>query len=142
MLGLVLISYSLNALFRVTLPELAHPAWAVVAGVASGVLAGAYAIPGPPIVIYGNARRWLPTEFKANLQGFFLVVSVGVILSHLYSGNLTTVVWEQFALSLIPLGLGIFAGTRMDRFIDVAAFNKIVLWLLLIIGIRLFITHV
>ena len=31
---------------------------------------------GPPLVVYGVLRRWQPAQFRATLQGYFLIASV------------------------------------------------------------------
>ena len=72
-LGAVMAGYALYALLNFKLPELKHPAWAILFGFCAGLLSGAYSVGGPPAIIYGSCRRWNPQEFKSNLQGFFLV---------------------------------------------------------------------
>ena len=138
-LGLVLTGYAIYALLNFHLPELRHPAWAFALGLLSGVLGGAYNTAGPPVIVYGNCRRWPPAEFKANLQGFFLVGSLSVVVGHVISGNYTPIVWQNFWISLPAAILGILAGTRLDRFINPARFRQIVLWGLILIGVNLMI---
>jgi hypothetical protein len=136
-LGVVMAGYALYALLNFRLPELKHPAWAIIFGFFAGVLSGAYSVGGPPAIIYGSCRRWGPEEFKSNLQGFFLVNDTLAILSHGLSGNLTPVVWHTYLLVLPALGLGILAGTALDRFIDPRLFRKMVLILLVVMGVRM-----
>jgi len=138
-LGLVLIGYAIYTLFNFHLPELRHPAWAFALGLISGVLGGAYNTAGPPVIVYGNCRRWPPGEFKANLQGFFLIGSLSVAVGHAISGNFTPAVWQNFWISIPAAMLGIMSGTRFDRFINPARFRKIVLWGLIILGVNLMI---
>ena len=138
-LGLVLIGYAIYALLNFHLPELRHPAWAFALGLISGVLGGAYNTAGPPVIVYGNCRRWPPVEFKANLQGFFLVGSLSVAVGHAISGNYTPIVWQNFWISIPAAMLGILAGTRLDRFINPARFRKTVLWSLILVGVSLMI---
>jgi uncharacterized protein len=134
-LGLVLTGYAIYALFNFQLPELHRPAWAFVLGFISGILGGAYNTAGPPVIVYGNYRRWPPAEFKANLQGFFLVGSLSVAVGHAISGNYTSIVWQNFWVSIPAVTLGILAGTRFDQFINPALFRKVVLWGLILIGV-------
>lgn len=51
-------------------------AWLFACGLVSGVLGGAYGLNGPPLVVYGNLRRWSATQFRATLQAYFLPASV------------------------------------------------------------------
>lgn len=136
-LGLVIISYALYALIGFRLPQLKHPGWAWAFGFLGGLLGGAYNTAGPPVVVYGNCRRWLPQEFKSNLTGYFIVGSLVVVSTHWASGNFTSGVWSNFLISLPPLFLGFFLGQGMDKWINPELFRRIVLVLLIVLGARL-----
>lgn len=136
-LGLIVASYAIYGLLNLNLPRLTHPVWPYGLGFFAGMLGGAYNTSGPPVIIYGASRRWSPVEFKSNLQGFFLLNSVVVVLSHAVAHNLTGDVWRLYALALPALGLGFIAGISLDRYIDAVVFRKIVLWLLVLMGLRL-----
>ena len=136
-LGVVIIGYALYALFDFKLPELRHPCWAYGAGLISGVLSGAYNTGGPPVVIYGACQRWEPTEFKSNLQGFFLISDLFVVSGHAIDHNLTPAVLHSFIWALPAIALGILIGTSLDRYLNPAIFRKAVLVLLAIMGITL-----
>jgi len=136
-LGAVIAGYALYALLSPRLPRLEHPAWAYGFGFLSGVLGGAYNTSGPPVVIFGNCQRWPPSEFKGNLQGFFLVNDLLVIAGHALSQNLTPLVLRDYLIVLPALIVGLFVGGRLDRRLDPALFRKIVLVLLVVMGLRL-----
>ncbi len=136
-LGVVLAGYGLYGLLGPKLPELAHPAWAYLAGFLGGLLGGAYNTSGPPVIVYGNCRRWPPSEFKGNLQGFFLFNSALIIAGHAWSQNLTPVVWEHLGVALPAIALGLIAGFVLEKHIHPARFRRIVLWALLIMGVRM-----
>lgn len=137
LLGLTLASYAVYALIGFRLPELRHPSWAWLLGVISGMLGGAYNTSGPPVIIYGNCRRWSPQEFKSNLSGFFIVNSLIVVSTHWWSGNYTPSVMTAFWGALPALFLGFWAGQSLDRWLSAEMFRKIVLVLLVGLGIRL-----
>ncbi|MFC1878654.1 sulfite exporter TauE/SafE family protein [Chloroflexota bacterium] len=136
-LGVVIAGYALYALFRFRLPALHHPAWAWGAGLVAGILGGAYNTSGPPVILYGNCKDWPPAEFKSNLQGFFMVNSAFVSLSHALSGNLTPDVWAGYLWALPAMAVGILIGTSLDKYLDPERFRRLVLWLLVLMGIRL-----
>lgn len=136
-LGVVIAGYALYALLDLRLPKLERPAWAYGFGLLAGVLGGAYNTSGPPVIIYANCRRWYPAEFKSNLQGFFLINSIFIAIGHIFNHTLTPLVWQDFLWSLPALGLGIVAGVSLDRYLDPLRFRKIVLWLLVLMGLRL-----
>ncbi len=137
LLGIIILGYALYALLEIALPALRAPIWAYLFGLLAGMLGGAYNTSGPPVVIYANCRRWQPVEFKSNMQGFFIFSSLLVAGAHFVNNNLTAAVWRYYALSLPALLLGILAGTRLDGVIDARTFQRIVLILLALMGLRL-----
>jgi uncharacterized membrane protein YfcA len=137
LLGLLISLYAIYALLDLRLPELRHPAWAYGLGFLGGAFGGAYNTSGPPVIVYGDARRWLPAEFKSNLQGFFLFNSLLVIAGHLLSHNITPRVWVDYLLALPAILVGVLAGISLDRVIDAATFRRMVLWFLVVLGLRL-----
>lgn len=138
-LGVVIIGYAVYALFAPRLPELAGKIWTFLFGFVAGFLGGAYNTAGPPVVIYGNARRWPPDEFKSNLQGFFLVNGLVVIAVHTMSGNLTPSVFQNLIYALPGLVLGLAAGFLLSKRINPGLFRNIVLIALLFLGTSLLI---
>lgn len=136
-LGVILILYALYALFSPHLPELAHQGWAYAFGILAGLLGGAYNTSGPPVIIYGNCRRWPPDEFKSNLQGFFIVFGLGVVSVHALSGNFNGAVWQNLLLAIPGAVLGTIAGFILAKQINPDLFRKIVLVLLILLGLQL-----
>lgn len=137
LLGLIIAGYAVYALLRFELPELRHPTLGYIFGFFAGMLGGAYNTSGPPVIIYGDCRRWTPAEFKSNLQGFFLVNSFLVALSHSVGGNLNQAVWRNFLFTLPAMGIGLLIGLSLDRHMNPSVFRNIVLGLLIILGVRL-----
>lgn len=138
-LGLLLVLYSLYALTGLRLPDLAHPMWAWITGLLSGLLGGAYNTAGPPIVVYGNCRGWDAAQFKSNLSSFFVINSLIVSVSHFANGNFTSDVTRIILVCLPATILGFILGQAMDRWLDPERFRKIVLALLIILGAKLMI---
>jgi uncharacterized membrane protein YfcA len=136
-LGIIVIMYSLYALLKLKLPTLEHPAWLYGAGFTAGLLGGMFNTNGPPVIIYGHCRGWSPAEFKVNLQSFFLTNNIVIIASHIWRGNITPEVITYFWYALPALLLGVVAGLSLDKIITPAGFQKLVLFLLLAIGVRL-----
>ena len=101
------------------------------------MLGGAYNTAGPPVVIYGNCRRWCAHEFKSNLSGFFIINGVMVVTSHLWSGNFSADVTHVLPWALPAMLLGFLAGQWLDKWISPDLFRKMVLIMLVVLGIRL-----
>ncbi len=137
LLGVIILGYALYALFGPPLPALSHPGWAYGFGFFSGILGGAYNAVGPPVIIYGNCRRWPPAEFKSNLQGFFLVNSIFILGGHILSGNFTAVVGQHALIAVPAILLAVLLGFRLDRHLNPERFRRIVLFVLLGLGASL-----
>ena len=136
-LGTLIVSYVLYDWLNFTLPNLRSSLWAYLIGGVSGILNGAYTVNGPPLIVYGNCRRWTPQEFKGNLSALFLPSSLLAAIAHGSQGNLTISVW-RFAVYSLPLyGLGIWLGIVLSRRIDPILFRQITLSLLLLAGLKL-----
>lgn len=137
LLGLVISGYAIYSLVQLHLPDLRHPAWGWGAGLMAGMLGGAFNTSGPPVVIYAHARRWPPLEFKGNLQGFFVINSLLVVVGHLVSGHYTPAVLQNYLWALPGLLLGLLSGASLDRLIPPDAFRKLVLILLIFMGLQM-----
>jgi uncharacterized membrane protein YfcA len=137
LLGVILIAYAIYALVGFTLPQLNHKAWGYLSGFAGGLLGGAYATNGPPVIIYGNCRRWDRDQFKSNLQGFFLFAGALSVVSHAVAGNYTPKVWQNLWVALPAALIGLALGVSMDRFINQDRFRQLVQVLLIFLGIGL-----
>ena len=124
-------------MLNLKLPRPIHKSWAYGVGFVAGMLGGAYNTAGPPVIIYGNCRRWRPAEFKGNLQGFFVLNSTLVVIGHAVAQNLTPQVWQIYLWVLPAIGLGLVAGLSLDQYLSPERFRKIVLWLLVLLGLRL-----
>lgn len=138
-LGLLVILYSLYALFGAGALRLEKDSkvWLIVCGCLSGVLGGAYGINGPPLVVYGNMRRWSAKEFRATLQGYFLPASLAGILGYSLKGLITLQVGKYFLLSLPAVLPAIFLGRYLNHQLKDGTFFKYVYAGLFLIGLLL-----
>ena len=148
LLGVVLLAY---ALLRITLgkrlalrtpPPQEKTSWAgwiapVMAGLIAGLLGGAYATDGPPLVIYGAVKGWPKESFRSILQAVFLVDGVLIVVCHgaggLVSGDVIT--YSAYGIPGMLAGLG--AGMWLDRRISHKLFHKILLVFVILLGIAL-----
>ncbi len=141
-LGVVIAGYAAYALLKIGLPRVEHIGWSLLAGGLAGMLGSAYNTSGPPVIIYGDSQGWQPGEFKANLQGFFIINSILVVLAHLFGGNVTAEVWQLYLISIPAILVGILAGISLDRWINPGVFRKIALWILLVMGLRMILVNI
>ena len=136
-LGALIICYALYDFFSLNVPLLKSPRWAYLFGALSGMLTGAYNTGGPPVVIYGNCSRWQPEAFKSNLAAFFLISSIFAVIGHASQGNLTITVWVLAVYAIPAFAIGLGMGVACARRLDPLSFERIVLVLLILAGLRL-----
>ncbi|KXK51420.1 MAG: sulfite exporter TauE/SafE family protein [Chloroflexota bacterium] len=136
-LGVVVAGYGAYSLTRPHMPRIANPRWSYLFGGASGLLSGAFNTGGPPYVVYGATQGWTPSEFKANIQGAFIVNTPIVIASHALNGRYTPQVFEVAAVATVAMLGGLLAGMWLDRFISPQGFRRAVQIALIVLGLSL-----
>jgi len=91
----------------------------LAAGFASGVLGTSISVSGPPIVLWLEARRAHPAQFRASLAASFLALNLAggvVLLAAEGSGSLEAgTIAPLLALVAVGYGLGAVAFRRLDR---------------------------
>jgi uncharacterized membrane protein YfcA len=135
-LGILIIGYSTyTMLAKKTLHlEQDNRLWLFVCGFLSGVLGGAYGVNGPPLVVYGNMRKWSAQHFRATLQAYFLPASFIGILGYLIQGLLGWVVFRYFLICLPAIVPAIFIGRYFNHKLKGSSFFRYVYWGLVFIG--------
>ena len=110
-------------------------AW--VAGFFSGLLGGAYAASGPPLVIYAAIKGWDKQQFRSVLQSCFLVNGIVVVVWQGYRGLITAEVGWSCVYGFPGLVAGMLVGWRLDRYVNHERFRTLVLGLILVLGVFL-----
>jgi uncharacterized protein len=136
-LGVLLIAYAAYNLSNARLPASDHPAAALLLGFVSGVLGGAYNTNGPPLVIYGQLKRWPPGQFRATLQGVFFFANIAIVFGQYATGLWTVQVWTYFAWSLPMILAATFLGGWLNTRIPRERFALLVYALLIVFGVLL-----
>ena len=137
-LGLVLIGFGLFNLMGVQLPELSSRWLSIPFGFLAGILGGAYNTNGPPIIIYAFLRGWTKDQFRASLQGFFLISGLLISVGHGLSGLWTREIFIQFLGSIPLVAAAIFLGGKIASRFSQEIFNKVVYYFLILMGGLLF----
>ncbi|VAX37077.1 hypothetical protein MNBD_PLANCTO02-807 [hydrothermal vent metagenome] len=106
--------------------------WGVVAGLASGFLAGSVSIGGPPITAYAVSQPWSARKYRAFLFSFALSVYLFKIMIMIAIGAVSANLFTKEILFLsalaIPFGtFGAWLGIQMAKRVDSQRFKKIVL---------------
>jgi hypothetical protein len=138
-LALVLITFSGFFLLGRKPPELHRDSkrWLLGCGFLAGILGGAYAMNGPPLVIYGAMRRWSPQHFRATLQGYFLPASLVTMAGYWLRGLWTPAVTHAYVISLPALVPAILLGRALNHRLRGDSFLKYVHAVLVCIGVVL-----
>ncbi len=75
-------------------------------GMASGLLNGAFAIPGPPVIVYAMAAEPQPARSRALLMTFFLGAALMALAAYASAGFVTTRAPWLFLLAFPAMFLG------------------------------------
>jgi hypothetical protein len=135
-LGGVIVGYSIYSLIskRTFQLERDDRRWLFGCGLVSGILGGAYGLNGPPLVVYGNLRRWGAEQFRATLQAYFLPVSVLGFAGYASQGLATATVARYFLFCLPAIVPAIFLGRYFNRRLGRAQFYTYVYLGLVVVG--------
>jgi uncharacterized membrane protein YfcA len=113
-LGLVL---CMMVLFEFTLARrsrLRWPPWlAMIIGLSSGILTGAFNVGGPPLVAYLYSQPWSKEEHVASLTAVFLsggLIRVAMLLSY---NELSPEIWTSAGWAVVPMLAAILCGNSL-----------------------------
>jgi len=97
---------------------------------------------GPPLVVYGDIRKWSPQYFRATLQAYFLPVSLVGALAFYSKGLITTEVNYYFLISLFAAIPAVFLGRYFNHKLKEETFLKYAYWGLIMISAVLVVNSV
>jgi len=101
----------------------------------AGVLGGASAISGPPLVLFGLNQEWKPAAFRADLIAFFTVLSLCSLPVNAWLGLLTPEA-GKLALAVVPgTALGYLMGGWLHRRTSPAAYRKVAFAAIILAGL-------
>lgn len=92
-------------------------------GIASGVLTGFAAMPGPPVVPFYLRQQIAPAEARASMMLIFFATAIAGTLAALWSGLADHLVWALSALMFLPMLVGNWLGGRLFGKIPDAAWR-------------------
>lgn len=137
-LGSVLTAYSLyGILFKGTMKEL-KKSWPYLFGFLAGILGGAVAASGPPVIVYTFLQPWDKDKIKVTLQGFFVVTGLLTLASFIYHGLIGRQVLELSGIALPFMIGGTLAGSFFYGKLAEASYRKLMYYTLAALGIMMF----
>lgn len=108
-----------------------------LSGLGSGLLNGAFAIPGPPVIIYAMAAEPEPSRSRAMLMIFFLFSAIVALGSYSVAGFVTPASPWLFLLAFPAIYIGDKLGYRLFRRFGTAFYRKIALTVLFTVGVSI-----
>lgn len=133
-LGVILIMFGLFRLIDFPLPSFHRSGFVWTCGFLAGIFGGAYNANGPPVVLYGVMRNWSPEQFRATLQGYFLVTGAAIVLSQGLSGLWTQELITLLLVSLPAAALAVWVGRKIASLIPRKQFTRLVHLSLVMLG--------
>jgi uncharacterized membrane protein YfcA len=103
-------------------------------GAASGLLNGAAAIGGPPVILFYLSSPAGVAVSRASMIAFFLGLDILSLATAATQGLATATTFRLMLVAAIPLVLGIAAGSRLFARFGQAAFRRGVLILLMMLA--------
>nr|WP_241262717.1 sulfite exporter TauE/SafE family protein [Parahaliea mediterranea] len=104
-------------------------------GAVSGLLNGAFAIPGPPVIIYAMATEPEPARSRALLMTFFLFAAVMALLSYAAAGFVSARSPLQFLLAFPAMYLGDKLGYHLFHRFGGALYRRVAVSVLFAVGL-------
>ncbi|MBN8844222.1 MAG: sulfite exporter TauE/SafE family protein [Sphingomonadales bacterium] len=104
-------------------------------GVASGVLTGFAAMPGPPVVPFYLRQRIDPAVARASMMLVFFATAIAGTLASLWLGLATKHLFVVAVLLFVPMWLGDNVGTRLFGRVPVSVWRSIVAVVLGVAGL-------
>ena len=105
------------------------------AGVVSGLLNGAFAIPGPPVILYAMATEPDPARSRSLLLTFFLFSSAGALVMYAVAGLVTTLSLWLFLLAFPAMYVGDKIGYRLFHRHGTTLYRRVALAALYAVGV-------
>ncbi len=116
---------------------LARPGVGYIFTAIAGLLGGAFATPGPGMVAYLYASDPDRMRAKSNVQFYFVVLSVGILATHIVAGSVNASVAVRSA-PFIPVVLAaVFLGARLSGKVDAGRFKTVTDVALILVGLYL-----
>jgi uncharacterized membrane protein YfcA len=109
-------------------------------GICSGVLGGLAGLSGALLTLWASFRGWGKDERRAVFQGFNTSILVLALAAQAVAGYLTPEVWWLLLAALPGTVTGAWIGRRIYARLNVAAFHRVVLSLLLLAGAAMVVT--
>jgi uncharacterized membrane protein YfcA len=139
-LGAFTMFFGFRNIFGVSSEKRISSAWALPAGIVGGGVGALFGTSGPPYIIYLTHRLKDKSQVRATFSWLFVIDGGFRLGLFLVAGLLfETKLQVAYALSLVPMALGLYVGNKVHLDITSEAMLKVVGALLVISGAMLFV---
>lgn len=137
--GTVLVAYCSVVLLGVRLPRITRGGRAgdLLVGWGAGLMGGASALSGPPMILWCAMRGWVKDEQRATYQSFFVVTMALTVAMYVATGVINRHSVQLFWLVGPPVMLASWVGSRWYKRLSDAKFTRYLLLLLLLSGLTM-----
>lgn len=137
LIGLAVIAACLALTFYRPRHREPRPGLGGITGLASGLLNGAFAIPGPPVIIYAMATEPDPARSRALLMTFFLFSALLALCSYTVAGFVTPLSPWLFLLAFPAMYVGDKLGHFLFHRFGSAFYRRVALAVLFGVGLAI-----
>ena len=118
-ISIVTLTFAVVFMFRIAVPLREDRATQVGVGLCSGMLGGCVSASGPPVVIYGLARKWEKNLFRTTLLTYFTCMAAISVGSYACLGMITRKTLMLSAVGFLPAvaagGIGLMLKNRLEE---------------------------
>jgi uncharacterized membrane protein YfcA len=139
-LGVYTMFFGFRNIFGLASDAKVSGAWAAPAGIVGGSVGALFGASGPPYIIYLRRRLQDQSTVRATFSSLFVIDGGFRLAVFLAVGLLLDAQFQHlYALSLVPLAIGLYSGNKVHLDITSEAMLKVVGGLLVISGALLFV---
>ncbi|MBN2571699.1 MAG: sulfite exporter TauE/SafE family protein [Ignavibacteriales bacterium] len=141
-LGIILLTFVIyKTLIKINSTKV-NSKYAYISGFFSGLLGGAFNTSGPPVIIYFAMNDYDKVFKKAQITGYFIVLSFFIVSIHFFTGLTTKNVFWDFVKSIPVVIMGIIIGSFFFTRIRTEIYDKIILIILFLLSIYLILSNI
>ena len=136
LLGIALVALSIYFFFFSDKIKI-KPTWyaGLIAGLLSGVMGGMFSMSGPPVVVYYMQSEKNSDNYLATISAYFVLSNVVSIGAKIGAGFASSLVWVAFAVGILGLAAGSFAGKLTRDRIKPSAIKRCVYGVMAVSGV-------
>lgn len=109
--------------------------WILASGGLSGLLCGSTGMSGPPLVLLGLNQGWPAAQFRADLLGYFTLLSIATIGICQWQGLITETSIRYAVAGTPGLAIGFIAGALIAKHIHGDRFRYVAICLICATGV-------